>query len=190
MKKKMSTQVLVFAALAVVINLLGGYLVQLTKVPLLFLDTVGTIFSAVLLGPWVGGLVGVVTNLVLGITAGPTNIPFAIVNLAVAIVVGFIARKWIFNLITSIITGLILSVICPLIGTPIAVAVFGGLTGSGTDLLVLWLTKAGKDIFTAAFISRITGNFVDKIASCVLVYFLIKGLPANYLQKLRGQHAA
>ncbi|HHW13496.1 MAG TPA: hypothetical protein GXX28_01010, partial [Firmicutes bacterium] len=41
-----ATFVLVVSALAVAVNLLGGTLVQLAHVPLLFLDTVGTIFTA------------------------------------------------------------------------------------------------------------------------------------------------
>ncbi|MCK4260131.1 MAG: ECF transporter S component [Halanaerobiales bacterium] len=182
MNKKISTQALVIASLCVVINIIGGYLVTMVKIPLLFLDAIGTIFSAVILGPWVGGLVGVVTNLVLGIIQGPTAIPFGIVSLAIGVIVGFIAKKRNFSLGTAIITGLIISVVAPLIGTPIAVAIFGGLTGGGTDIFVIWLLKSGQKIFTAAFLPRITGNLVDKIGSCIIVYYLVKALPMELMK--------
>lgn len=188
-KQKMSTQALVFAAFAVVLNLVGGYITQATKIPLLFLDSVGTIFSAVLFGPWVGGLVGVASNLVLGVISSPTNIPFALVNLMIGLVVGFIARKWDFSLPVAIGTGLLLAVASPLVGTPIAVAMFGGLTGSGLDLFVIWLKAAGNGIFTAAFLPRITGNLVDKIASCILVYALVKAMPESLTGRFRNRAA-
>ncbi len=182
MYRRISNQALVFASLCVVINLIGGYLVTLFKIPLLFLDAIGTIFAAVVFGPWIGGLVGVVTNLILGMIQGPTAVPFAIVSLMIGVVVGLIARKWNFSLVTAVVTGLILSIAAPLVGTPIAVAVFGGLTGGATDVFVIWLIKSGQKIFTAAFIPRVTGNLVDKIGSCILVYYLIKALPTDLVK--------
>ena len=46
--------------------------------------------------------------------------PFALVNIAIGITVGFIAKKGKFNFVTAAITGIILAVVAPLIGTPIA----------------------------------------------------------------------
>ena len=92
-------------------------------------------------------------------------------------------KKYKFNLKTAVITGLILSIVAPLIVTPIVVLVYGGVTGSGTDLVFAWLLATGKKIFAAAFISRITGNFVDKIASCIIVALLITKLPIKLFDR-------
>lgn len=91
----------------------------------------------------------------------------------------------------ALITGLLLSVVAPLIGTPIAVAVYGGLNGSGMDLVVLWLRSSGESVFASTFISRITGNFVDKIITCFLVTFMIARMPvlAKFFTK-ENNHAA
>lgn len=91
----------------------------------------------------------------------PKYISFFIVNVVV--------EKHGYSLITAIVTGLILSVICPLTGSPIAIYLYGGVTGSGNNFLVLWLRKSWTDIFTSAFIPRITGNIVDKVLSSFLV---------------------
>ncbi|MCG4722921.1 hypothetical protein L0M81_13385, partial [Alistipes putredinis] len=72
----------------------------------------------------------------LGVISDPTNIPFALVNIALGVIVGFIARKKSFGYKEAILTGLLLAVVCPLIGTPISILLFGGLSGSGADLLV------------------------------------------------------
>jgi energy-coupling factor transport system substrate-specific component len=176
--KKGKTYLVTFGALCIALNVVLGTVVSWMKIPLLFLDTIGTVLMAVLFGPWWGALVGILTNLVLGITTGPTAIFFGLVNVAIALVVGFAARKFDFaKWYIALGTGLVLSIVAPLIGTPIAVAVFGGLNGSGMDLIVLWMRSAGESVFASTFISRISGNLVDKIATCLLVMFLVSRLP-------------
>ena len=102
MNRNNSNFKLVFSALAIAINIVLGTVIGLLNIPLLFLDTVGTIFSAVLFGPWYGAVVGGLTNVIQGILTNPKDIPFALVNIAVGIIVGLIARKWKFNFKTNI----------------------------------------------------------------------------------------
>jgi energy-coupling factor transport system substrate-specific component len=173
--------VLTMCAMGIAINVVLGTIVSRLQIPLLFLDTIGTIFVAVLFGPWEGAAVGALTNVLTPILSGnPKDIPFFIVNMAVGILVGYIVRKYKFSITTAVITGLLLSVICPLIGTPIATWVYGGITGSGNDFIFVWLKNSGLSIFTASFIPRITSNFIDKIASCVLVYLSMRYIPSQY----------
>nr|WP_312579818.1 CD3073 family putative ECF transporter S component [Sedimentibacter sp.] len=183
MNNKNSSFIMVFSALSIAINIVLGTVVGLLNIPLLFLDTVGTIFSAVLFGPWYGAVVGGLTNVIQGMLTNPKDIPFALVNIAVGIIVGLIARKWKFDLKSAIITGLILAVVSPLIGTPIATYVYGGITGDINDVFFTWLVQSGQSIFTAAFIPRITSNIVDKIVSCILVSLLFNKIPKKYTQK-------
>ena len=175
-----NTFALTLGALCVVTNLALGTTVQALQIPLLFLDTLGTILGAALLGPFQGALIGLCTNLIQGVLTNPRDIPFALVNVTVGLVVGFAARRFRFSVPVAAAVGLVLAVLCPLVGTPIAVWIYGGLTGGGTDFLFLWLMKSGQDIFTAAFLPRIAGNLVDKVASCVLVALLLPRLPARY----------
>lgn len=186
MNSNKTTYALVFASIGIVINIVFGTIVSMIKIPLLFLDTIGTIFVAVILGPVYGAISGGLTNIIQGMITNPKSIPFALVNITIGLIVGFIAKKYKFNYKIAIITGLILSVSAPLIGTPIAVWVFGGLTGGGTDIVFTWLVQSGQKIFTAAFIPRITGNFIDKIASCILVAFLIQRLPKDLLNRFEN----
>lgn len=172
------TRILVYAALGIGINVILGTAVSALKIPLLFLDTMGTVIVAVLFGPWWGAATGILTNLVLGVTSGPTAIFFGLVNAVIGLVVGYVALKYDFRKwYVALLTGIILSIIAPLIGTPIAVAVFGGLNGSGMDLIVLWLRSAGESVFASTFISRITGNIIDKIATCLLTMFILSRVP-------------
>lgn len=181
----MRTKALTFSAMCIVLNVVVGSIMQVINIPLLFLDTFGTIMGAILLGSVYGAAIGGGTNLVLGIILGPINFPFALVNIALGLFVGFISKRWKFNYMTAILTGVGLAVLCPLIGTPISIAVSGGLSGSGADLLVGFLRQSGESIFQAAFIGRITSNIIDKPVSCILAVFLISRLPKYYLNQLK-----
>lgn len=183
------TTKLTYTAMGIVINIVFGTAVSALKIPLLFLDTIGTIFTAVILGPVYGMIAGGLTNVLKGLLTNPKDIPFALVNITVGLIVGIIAKKYKFNLKTALLTGCILAIVAPLIGTPIAVWIYGGIVGDGNDFLFLWLQKSGQSIFTSAFIPRITGNIIDKIASCVFVSFLLVRLPKNITEKFSLEKA-
>lgn len=178
-KSNLTTRGMAFASICIVINIVLGTIASTLQIPLLFLDTIGTILSAVVLGPLAGALTGGLTNLIQGFITNPKDIPFAIVNIVIGLIVGYIAKKRGFDLKTAIIVGIILSIVAPLVGTPIAVLIYEGVTGGGTDLIFAWLLSTGQKIFTAAFIPRVAGNLVDKIGSCILVSQIIKYLPKN-----------
>lgn len=170
---------MVLASLGIVVNIVLGTIVSTMQIPLLFLDTMGTILVAAVLGPVAGAMTGGLTNVIQGAITNPRTIPFALVNIVIGVIVGLVVRRFRFDLKTAVITGLVLAIVAPLIGTPISVLMFGGLTGGGTDIMVAWLLASGQRIFTAAFIPRITGNLVDKVASCVLVALMLKYVPRD-----------
>ena len=113
---KLSVKALVLCAMAVVINVVLGEAVSALKIPLLFLDTMGTIFIAAVYGMPYGILTGIATNLLMGAVGGSwAAVPFALVSIAVAIVVALVA-KGNFTLPKAIIAGVLLSIVAPMIG--------------------------------------------------------------------------
>jgi energy-coupling factor transport system substrate-specific component len=114
-EKIMKTKALTFSSMCIVVNIAFGMFVDMLNIPFLFLNTVGTILGAVVLGPFSVALIGGCTNLVLGIISGPINIPFTLVNIVLGVVVGYTAKKKGFGYKEAI----ILAVVCPLVGTPI-----------------------------------------------------------------------
>ncbi len=186
------TMIITYSAMGIALNVVLGTVVSSMKIPLLFLDTIGTVLIAVLFGPWWGALAGGLTNVVLGVTTGGSAIFFGLVNIVIGLVVGYIARKFDFTKwYIALFTGIIISIIAPLAGTPIAVAVYGGLNGSGMDVVVLWLRASGESVFASTFISRITGNLVDKTITCFLVVFLVTRLPVfSKIKRKENRYAA
>jgi energy-coupling factor transport system substrate-specific component len=177
--------IIAFCGIAIAVNIVLGIATSALKLPL-YLDTLGTVVTAVLFGPLPGAIVGALTNIITGLIYSVKDIPFLLVNVAVALVVGFAAKKFNFTLVTAIVCGLILSVVCPLIGTPIGILIYGGLTGTVSDILVMALKNAGSSIFAASFIAKITNNLLDKVGTCVLAFFLIKSLPLSMKSSIKG----
>ncbi len=175
-KLNKNTKILLFCALAVLVNVVFGDFVSMLKIPLLFMDTIGTIFIAACYGMGYGVLTGVATNLLMGFTASPSAIPFALVNVVVAVVVALISKagKKGFSLPKAILAGLLLAILCPMVGAPIRIFLFGGLTGSGTDLVIMALKQSGQELFTSVYLGAVSGNLVDKLLSCVLVSLLLQ----------------
>lgn len=167
------SKVIAMCAIAVALNVVLGEAVSMLSIPLLFLDTMGTIFIAANFGMSYGILTGVSTNLLMGMISGPLSIPFALVNVAVAVIVALLAKKG-FGYKQALIAGVLLAFICPMIGAPIRLALFGGFTGSGTDIVIMALRASGKEMISATYWGAVTGNFVDKIVSCLLVAWFIK----------------
>ena len=94
--------------IGIVINFALTFIVLLFKIPFLFLDSVGTILSAVLLGPIYGAIIGILTNLIISVFISYSHLNFAIVNALIGIIIGLISRKIKFNIIPVIISGIII----------------------------------------------------------------------------------
>lgn len=183
--KNKKVYVLTFCGIAIAVNIVLGIVTSTLKLPL-YLDTLGTILTAVLVGPLPGVAVGALTNIITGFIYNLQDIPFLLVNVAVALVSGFMAKKFKFNLVTAIICGLILSVVCPLIGTPIGIFVYGGLTGTVSDVIVMALKSSGSSIFAASFIAKVGNNLIDKVGTCIIAWGLIRYLPVAMKNTLKG----
>lgn len=182
-KENSKTMTVVMCGLAIAINIVLGIVTAALKFPF-YLDVMGTIFIAILFGPWYGVAVGGLTNILTSIFSGSfSGMPFMLVSIVVALVVGFIFKKAELNLMNTILVGILVGVIAPLVGTPIGIAVYGGLTGTVSDVAVMFLKQSGASIFTASFVPKLFNNLLDKIGSMVLVYLLIVALPANMKPK-------
>ena len=106
--------------------------------------------EAAILGPWWGALTGGLSNVISSLSS-PMDMWFAIVNIIVGLIVGYISvrfgfQKWLIVLVA----GIIIAIVAPIVGTFIATYVYGGLTGGGIDIFTAGLMKSGADVFTAA----------------------------------------
>ncbi|MDO4312435.1 MAG: ECF transporter S component [Eubacteriales bacterium] len=184
--KNRKVYVTAFCGVCVAMNIVLGIITSALGIPL-YLDTLGTVLSAAILGPIPGMIVGALSNIITGFMYSVTDIPFCLVNMVVGLVVGLVAKKVKFSLVPAIITGLALSFICPAIGTPIGIYVYGGLNGSVSDMLVVSLVEGGKSIFQASFLRNVASNLIDKVGTCIVGWALLKAMPMRFLENFKKE---
>ena len=161
--------------IGIVANFALTFLVLLFKIPFLFMDSIGTILTAVILGPMCGAFVGIITNIITSVTIDYINLHFAIVNVLIGLMAGLIARKYDFTKISvSLISGVIIAVVSGVISTPISIVLANGVSTGTVDTYIKALINSGKSIVISTTIGTLSVAFIDKIVSCLLVTIALK----------------
>lgn len=181
-KEDFSMLAILIIPVAVAVNFVGGQLASLLKLPM-YLDCIGTIFGAMLCGPWVGAVIGLLTNVVTGI-ANPVNFAFIPVSVVVGLITGFLSRKQMFSTWWKWIISMVLMALCSIIvAAPIIVYVYGGVTGGGTSIITATMMAAGSNIWAAVAGSDGIFTVVDRVISFIITYLIIRVIPDRTLIK-------
>jgi energy-coupling factor transport system substrate-specific component len=162
---------------AVALNLALGGLVAALKLPI-FLDSVGTVLVAALAGPLAGVATGVLSNAVLGLLSSPTFFAFVPVTVVIGALSGMAARVGAFRSVwTAAPAGAVIGVAAGLTSVPIVIALFGGVTASGTGVVTVALRALGLPLSAAVGVAGLSSDVVDKTLSCALVALILARLP-------------
>ena len=149
--------------LAIVMNGALGWIVAKLDLPA-YLDTVGTVFIAVVAGPWVGALAGVLNNLILGIFS-PNFIPYWSVALFIGLVAGFCANVGMFKIWWKVLlAGIFIAITAALLSALVAMTLYGEINSSALYFLLQ--------------------EPVDKITTAMIVFVMMQVLPKQILSLL------
>ncbi|WP_261810725.1 ECF transporter S component [Levilactobacillus humaensis] len=183
-KVQSATKSLVLIPIAVGINLIGGTLCSTLKLPL-FLDMIGTIVIAVLSGPWVAALCGLLTNLFLALVANPVYLPYALVSVLCGLVTGYLIKAGLFrNKFGVVVTWLAVTLTNTVSASLITIFVYGGATGvNSTSLVTAALLATTKKIMFSVFSSSMVENLIDKAIVFVIAYLIIQRIPKKFLSQ-------
>lgn len=188
-QRRFSSLSLALIVMCIAINMIGGQLAIMLKLPI-FLDSIGTFISAILLGPWIGLLTGLLTNLLWGLLTDPIAAAFAPVAMVIGLVAGWLARAgWFRTLPKVIVSGVIITLAVTLVAVPLRTWLFGGVTGSGADLFVAWMHSMGQNLVESVAVTVLGANLIDKILTAVVVWVLLRQLPQRTLRHFPGTTA-
>ena len=88
------------------------------------------------------------------------------------------------------VAGLICGIISAIISFPISSLVFGGVTGSGTDLLVAAFQQAGDDLSTAVLKQGLLSDPIDKTITYFVVFAILGALSRRFVARFpQGEEA-
>ncbi len=179
-RKYFTTMNIALMAVAIALNIAIGSIVYNAKLPL-YLDSIGTVLVGVLAGPWVGAATGLLASLIWGFLGNPAYAAFAGVAAVIGALAGAFGRAgWVKVWWRAALAGLITGVVSALISAPIAAYVFGGVTGSGTDVLVAAFRAAGLDALMSNVAQGSMSDPLDKAVTFLIVWALLLALPARF----------
>jgi energy-coupling factor transport system substrate-specific component len=162
-KRDFNRAVLILIPAGIVVNGAVGWLASRLDVPF-YLDTIGTIFVAVVAGPVAGALTGVITNFILGYFS-PGYAPYWPVPLLIGLAAGLFANAgWFKRWWKVVIAGLVVALIAAATSTLIAMRVHGSIEFNPSYYL---LQEPG-----------------DKIASALIVFGIARILPKGFTVRL------
>ena len=181
---KISVHKITLIALAIVINIVGSYIALGLHLPV-YLDSMGTIMTAILLGPFYGLLIpGVLSALVTGMTSDIYALYYMPVGIVLGVMTGFVFQKNKSNKL--FVKSFCISVPASLISACITANVFGGITSSGSTMLVQLLAKTPLGLTLSCLIVQFFTDYFDRLLSLWLVLSVIKKLPDSLTNKLKN----
>jgi energy-coupling factor transport system substrate-specific component len=197
----LTTPRLIVIALCAALDFCIGTIVYLVKLPI-YLDSIGTILCALLLASdrraafvcacFAGGIGLVLT----GILFNPFLPWFTLTMVGIASVSAFLTANGVETfrarpmrngefygrvLLYGVITGLVAAVV----SAPVVAYLFGGVTGSGSAFLVALFLKTGQQVLSAAVLSGLAAEPLDKTLQVLLAALLYRATPADFIALLR-----
>ena len=178
-KPKISAVNLCVVAFAICINVAGGQLALLLHLPI-YLDSIGTILTGAMLGPVYGMLPNVLSGLIMGFTTDIYSLYYAPVGIVLGFMSGLVFKKkntrvwWIFA------AALMVTIPSTIISAGITAGLFGGITSSGSTILVQLLTNvAGLGLTVSCFIVQFVTDYLDRVISIFVVLQMVRVLPSS-----------
>lgn len=176
--------------IGIVLNIALGSIVSFAKLPV-FIDSVGTIFITILIGWRAGAIVGVASFLLMSVLINPVYVYFIGTQVVIAAYVYLIVNrlKLIKNIWTLVIAGIGLGVTAAIVSAPVIVYAFGGVAGSGRDLITAVLMNSGTQVVKAVLLSGAASEPIDKTIQLFLACMLIRNAPEMLLARLSSSTA-
>ena len=180
--KTWSTITLAMIPIGLAINYVGAQIAIALKLPM-YLDVIGSIMMGAICGPIPGVVLGALSSAINSLSE-PTAIAYIPVTVACGLVAGLLGKAgFMKQLWKSLIAGFVLAVAAVAISSPITAFLYGGISGTGNDVIVLGLQAAGMGLLPATLIATLITEFFDKLLSCWVVFFVVKALSDRQLSK-------
>lgn len=184
--KKLTVLQMCFLALAAVLNIAGANIALLLRIPL-YLDTLGTFLSAMLFGPFYGMIPGLLSGLLTGFTTDIYSLFYLPVQLVTALAAGFLFYEKSFK--TGKYRILLYAVAVTVPGTIVSASItaflFGGITSSGSSILVQLLHHTGLNLTASVFCVQLLTDYLDRTVMLCLSVLVLGVLPTSMLAVLK-----
>lgn len=171
-------------ALAICINLVGGQIALLLKLPI-YLDSIGTVFIAAVFGPLYGMIPNVVSGLLMGMTIDIYSLYYAPVGIILGCVTGLVYKKYHPKKWWILLVAVVITIPSTIVSSCITAFLFGGITSSGSSIIVQLLAKTPLGMVGSCFVVQFITDYIDRVICLYVVAVLITALQKTIGEKFR-----
>lgn len=173
-----NVRILTLMALSIAINFLGETIALWLRLPI-YLDSIGTIFAGALGGPIIGLLTGLSSGVLSGVTTDIFSLYYAPVQIVTGVMAGLLLRGKIIKRGSWKLPGLALLVSLPstVAASFITVRLFGGITSSGSSMIVQVLHGLGLNQTLSVILVQAGTDYLDRLLSVAVVAAVVLLLP-------------
>ena len=179
MTKNMNVRNLTLVGMGVALNVIGALVALSLRLPI-YLDSIGTILVACLLGPKYAVMTGVCGSLVSGMTFDVYSLYFAPVQISTGLLAGIMYNKGFLEGKKTPLGVFIFTLPTSFISACIAAYLFGGVTSSGSSYIVQILSHFNVPMVVSVFATQVVTDYADKFLAVGLVALGVAALPKSY----------
>ena len=181
MKGRMSAAHLSMIAFCAVLNIVGGQIALLLRLPI-YLDSIGTVLAAATMGPLYGMLPSLLSGVLLGVLSDIYSLYYAPGGILLGWLGGMVGKTrrqrwwWPFAAAGAV------TVPSSFVSACITAYLFGGITSSGSSALVLLLANTPLGLTLSCFLVQVLSDYLDRVLAFFIVMLLLKRLPLRRWQ--------
>lgn len=171
MKKK--TKIQMVMTIGITLNVIGALIAMTFSIPF-YMDSIGTILVAGLLGPKYAMLTGVLGSLTSGFTFDIYSFYYAPVQLMTGFFSGILYHTtWLQGKKTPI-GSLLVGIPTSIASAMITAYLFGGLTAGSSSAFVFLFHNLGLNLVVSIFVVQILTDYTDKLLAVYLTRLIIE----------------
>lgn len=171
---------LTIIALAVALNIVGSKIALVLKLPI-YLDCIGTMLSAIVIGPVAGLLTALAGGLVNGALGDIYSIYFAPSGMLMGLIAGLLFHEKKTTIPAILWKNLLVVLPASALSSLISTILFGGITSAFvTTTIVQALSATWMSLFQSAFLVQLVTDYADKLIATILVVVVVKRLPYEF----------
>ena len=179
---------LMLCVAGIALNLLLSELAKLLHIPL-YLDSVGTVLTAIVGGYLPGMLTGFLTNVLLwAINGDSTTVFYGVISVLIATLAAFLARKdWYRTFGRSFCSVPLLALVGGGLGSILTFGLYGLSFGEelSAALAHFFYDNGLQSVFWAQLLGDFLIDLADKLLVVIIVFLLLHCIPAAMQQRLR-----
>lgn len=179
----MQTREALLTAGGIGLNLILAKIAVILSLPV-YLDSVATIISVVLLPWYLTMTIAIATSLIGSIVIDPHIAAYVGTQLTVALVAIFCFRAGLLNSwLEALLAGLAIVICAVIVSAPVTVLLFEGITWSKSTEVTSILLGSGKNLWQSVIQGAILIELIDKTGASLLACFILKYFPAEHLKQ-------